>query len=50
MYNICIRIVITSFFLKKLNSNMIIGKIMIVVYNEYYADIQPLSHHSVKNT
>lgn len=49
MYNICIRIV-TSFFLKKLNSNMIIGKIMIIVYNRYYADVQPLSNHSVKNT
>lgn len=29
---------------------MFIGKIMIIVYNRYYDDIQPLSNHSVKNT
>ena len=29
---------------------MFIGKIMIIVYNRYYGDIQPLSNHSVKNT
>ena len=46
MYNICIRIVITFVFL--INFNMIIGKIMIIVYNRYYADIQPLSNQSVK--
>ena len=38
------------YFLKKLNSNMFIGKIMIIIYNRYYDDIQPLSNHSVKNT
>ena len=38
------------FFFKKIKFYMFIGKIMIIVYNRYYGDIQPLSNQSVKNT